>query len=112
MIGNRPVTVLRASESGARDAEGRRVAGAYQTVAVVRGNLFDRAMTYTDDDGQLITAFSGHALLPAGTDVRSQDLLEANGVRYRVQSVTLRYSPFGAEFHRSVRCVREDRGDE
>lgn len=112
MIGNRPVTILRATEDGSRDDEGRRVAGSYQTVAVVRGNLFDRAMTYTDDDGQLITVFDGTALLPAGTDVRTQDLLEAGGIRYRVQSVTLRYSPFGAEFHRSVRCVREDRGDE
>jgi len=112
MIGNRPITVLRASESGARDAEGRRVAGAFQVIAVVKGNLFDRSMTYTNDDGQLITVFDGKALLPPGTDVRPQDLLEADGVRYRVESVTLRYSPFGAAHHRSVQCVREDRGDE
>lgn len=111
MIGNRTVTVLRATEDGSRDAEGRRVAGALQVVAQVRGNLFDRTMTYTDDDGQLITVFDGKALLPASTDVRPQDLLEAAGIRYRVQSVTLRYSPFGAVHHRSVQCVREDRAD-
>jgi hypothetical protein len=111
MIGNRPITVLRATEDGTRDAEGRRVAGSYQTVAVVQGNLFDRTMTYTDDDGQLITVFDGKALLPPGTDVRPQDLLEAAGIRYRVQSVTLRYTPFGARHHRSVQCVREDRVD-
>jgi hypothetical protein len=112
MIGNRPITVLRATESGERDAEGRRVAGQFATVAVVKGNLYDRAITYTNTDGQLITVFDGKALLPPSTDVRPQDLLEADGVRYRVTTVTLRYSPFGATHHRSVQCVREDRGDE
>jgi hypothetical protein len=112
MIGNRQVTVLRASEDGSRDAEGRRTAGQYAVVASVRGNVFDRAMTYTDNDGQLITVFDSTALLPPGTDVQSRDLLEADGVRYRVQSVTLRRGPFGGVHHVSARCVREERGNE
>lgn len=111
MIGNRQVTVLRASEDGSRDVEGRRTAGQYVTVASVLGNLFDRTMTYADDDGQLITVFDSTALLPAGTDLRPQDILEAAGIRYRVQSVTLRRGPFGGVHHVSARCVREDRGE-
>lgn len=112
MIGNRRVTVLRASEDGSRDAEGRRTAGTYAPVASVIGNVFDRSMTYSDGDGQLTTVFDGNALLPAGTDVRPQDLLEADGIRYRVQSVSLRRGPFGTVHHVSARCVREDRGNE
>jgi uncharacterized protein YqjF (DUF2071 family) len=109
VIGNRQLTILRAPEDGSRDAEGRRTAGTPAPVATVTGNLFDRAMTYTDDDGQQINVFSAHALLPASTDIRTQDLIEASGIRYRVQTVTLRFSPFGAVHHKSARCVREDR---
>lgn len=109
MIGNRPVTILRAPEDGTRDLEGRRTAGTPAPVATVQGNVFDRAMTYTDDDGQQINVFDSTALLPAGTDLRTQDLLEADGIRWRVQSVTVRRGPFGQPHHVSAKCVREDR---
>lgn len=112
MIGNRPLQILRATE-GARDAEGRRTAISHQVVATVTGNLFDRTMTYFDTDGQLLNVFDATALLPAGTDLQPRDLLRgADGVTWRVQTVTLRRNHLGQVHHVSAKCVREDNNDE
>jgi hypothetical protein len=107
VIGNRTIQVRRAAESSVRDAEGRRVAGAVSTVATVSGHLFDRTMTHVNNDGQLLTVRDAKALLPAGTDVREQDLLVADGATYRVQTAAFRYGPSGRVEHISCQCVRE-----
>lgn len=108
MIGNRALTIQRAAESGARDAEGRRVAGTWATVATVRGNLFAKQAAASTADGQLLVLWNVKALVPAGTDVRTTDRITADGETYRVLTVTARRGPDGAVHHLSVECERED----
>jgi len=76
------------------------------TVATVVGHLFT-ASTNRTVDGRIVTALEVKALLPAGTDVTTSDLLEAvdePGVLYRINTLTRRRSPFGGSFLISLEC--------
>jgi hypothetical protein len=107
VIGNRSLTIFRATEDG-RDAEGRRAAGAWEPVMVVVGNLFSTQVNVVGDDGQLLTVWDYKALVPPTADIRTQDRIVSDGTSYRVQSVTARRGPDGSVHHLSVTCERED----
>lgn len=108
MIGNRSLVIQRAGESNTRDAEGRRVATTWATVATVRGNLIAQQTNAVSGDGQLLVVWRYKALVPAGTDVRTTDRIAADDTTYRVLSVTTRRGPDGKVHHLSVECQRED----
>ena len=105
MIANRSIRVKRHTAAG-YDVEGRPTAGALSTASTVTGHLFttdaNRAV-----EGRIVTVSEVRALLPAGTDVKTSDLLEAvdePGVLYRGHTVSPRRSPFGGVFMLSLEC--------
>ena len=105
MIANRSISVKRHAVTGF-DAEGRPAAGSLDAVATVTGHLFS-TNAYRTVDGRIVETTEVRALLPAGTDVQTSDLLEADdepGVLYRVHTVQARRSPFGGVFMLSIEC--------
>lgn len=105
MIADRSIRVKRHAATG-YDVEGRPTAGTLSIVTTVKGHLFttdaNRAV-----DGRIVTVSEVRALLPAGTDVKTSDLLEAvdePGVLYRIHTISSRRSPFGGVFMLSLEC--------
>lgn len=105
MIAGRWIRIKRHAASGF-DVEGRPTAGALSTASTVLGHLFTTSANRAVD-GRIVTVSEVRALLPAGTDVKTSDLLEAvdePGVLYRIHTISSRRSPFGGVFMLSLEC--------
>lgn len=104
---NQALRILRIVESDERDDFGRRLV-TYAVRDVCVGNLF--AETGRElVDGQWLTVTEWKALVPRGVDISHRDVIEdADGHRYRVQTVMPRRGPDGRVRHYSCICVRVD----
>lgn len=106
MLGANQPLYVHSYQAGAVDDFGRPAATYVRTASVV-GNLFQRAGRELVD-GQWTTVADWTALLPPTVTVTHRDVIvDADGNRYRIQTVAPRRGPGGQVRHISCRCVRE-----